>query len=83
MRILTHRLQVLVDADRHTRLVEEARRRKVSVGLLARDAIDATYPVSTSRRQQAFARILATEPIPVPEADELKAELDQIRAGGL
>ena len=79
MGMLTHRLQVLIDDERLARLAAEADRRKVPVAVVVRDAIDAAYPTDHAARQAAAARILAAEPMPVPELAELRIELDDLR----
>jgi len=44
---------------------------------------DAGGPALDLAKKRASAkRILAAEPIPLPDWDELKAELDEARAGG-
>ncbi len=80
--MLTRRLQVLIDDERLQRLEAEASRRHVPVSVVVRDAIDAAYPVDRLVRRAAAGRILAAEPMPVPDPAELRAELDQIRGGG-
>ena len=77
--MLKYRLQVLLDEDRHARISDEAQRRGVSVGLVVREAIDQSYPSRASARREALAGILAAEPMAVPEPEELRAELDEIR----
>lgn len=78
--MLTRRLQILLDEDRYERLTGEARRRKVSIGELVRESIDVTIPREWTERATAGARILAAEPMDVPETvAELRAELDELR----
>jgi hypothetical protein len=44
--------------------------------------IDAAVPDDLAKKRAAAERLLAAEPMPVPETvEELKAELDEIRAG--
>lgn len=81
--MLTHRLQILIDDERHALLRHEADRRQVPIAVVVREAIDMTYGVPHQERSAAIRDILAAEPMPVPEPDELRAELDEIRAGGL
>ena len=78
--MLSHRLQVLLDEDRHARISDEAKRRGVSVALVVREAIDRSYPSHASARGEALAAILAAAPMPVPDPDDLRVELDEIRA---
>jgi hypothetical protein len=79
MLMLTRRLQILIDDERLRRLEGEASRRKVPVSVLVREAIDAAYPVDAPARQAAARRILAAEPMPVPEVPALRRELDEVR----
>ena len=80
MSMLTRRLQVLIDDERLRRLEQEAARRKVPVSVLVRQAIDDAYPGSHRARAAAADRILAAEPMPVPDPDELRSELAARRA---
>lgn len=76
---LTRRLQVLIDDERYERLEREAERRQVAVAVLVRDAIDARYPADDDARAEAALRILAAEPMDVPEdPQDLRAELDEL-----
>jgi hypothetical protein len=77
---LDHRLQILLDADRHARLVAVARERGVSVATVVREAIDRGLPAPDTRRRAAARRLLAAAPMPVPEPGELSVELDDLRA---
>lgn len=80
MHMLQRRLQVLLDEERHTRLVTLAEERGVSVAAIVREAIDRGLRHPSSRRQQAGDRLLAAEPMPVPaEPAELREELDALR----
>jgi hypothetical protein len=74
--MLTHRLQVLLDDDRWERLQRESRRRHVAVGEIVREAIDRAVPREASGRRSAADRLLAAEPMPVPDDPaDLKAEI--------
>ena len=77
---LDHRLQILLDSDRHARLLAVAEERGVSVASVVREAIDHGLPAPGSRRRAAANRLLAAEPMPVPEPAALAAELDDLRA---
>ena len=77
---LDHRLQILLDADRHARLVAVAQERGVSVATVVREAIDRGLPAPDTRRRAAARRLLAAAPMPVPEPGELSVELDDLRA---
>ena len=79
MCMLSHRLQVLLDEDRYQRIEALARQRKVSVAAVIREAIDRGLPATQQRRAAAARRILAADPMPVGEPDELVAELNDLR----
>lgn len=79
MSMLTRRLQVLIDEERHRRLETEAARRGVPVAVLVREALDAAYPTTAEERQAAGQRILDAAPMPVPDVASLRAELDELR----
>jgi hypothetical protein len=76
--MLSVRLQVLIDEDRARRLDAEAARRGVSVATLVREGIDTVLPEgpTAEQRRAALARILAADPIDVPEDPaDLKREI--------
>lgn len=76
--MLSVRLQVLIDEDRARRLDTEAARRGVSVATLVREGIDHVLPEGPTpeQRRAAIARILAAEPIEVPDdPGDLKREI--------
>lgn len=77
---LDHRLQILLDADRHARLVAVAQERGVSVATVVREAIDRGLPVPQTRRRAAAQRLLAAEPMAVPDPAVLSEELADLRA---
>jgi predicted DNA-binding ribbon-helix-helix protein len=79
MSMLDRRLQVLIDEERWERLTEEAERRRVSVAVLVREAIDERYPDQAAVRRAALRRVLQAEPMEVPDPEELRKELDEIR----
>ena len=78
--MLTRRLQVLLDEDRYGRLAAEADRRTVPVAVIVREAIDAAFPPHGEGRAEAARTILAAEPMTVPSPDDLRSELDELRA---
>ena len=80
--MLDRRLQILLDEQRYRRLAEAARERKTSVAAVIREAIDVALPADEAEKRAAWKRILAAEPMPVPDPDDLKAELEQLRSGG-
>ncbi len=80
MSMLDRRLQVLIDQRRWSRLEQEAGRRKVSIGVLVREAIDEQFPGDDEERRTALQAILDSEPMDVPEPDQLHDELESIRS---
>lgn len=76
------RLQILLDEARYRRVAARARERNTSVAAVIREAIDLALPADLAKKRAAAKAILEAEPIHVPDVAELKAELDEIRAGG-
>lgn len=71
------RLQLLLDQERYERVAARARRRKVSVATVIREAIDQAVPAQDRTRREAADRLLAARPMPVPsDPAELRRELD-------
>jgi len=77
---LEHRLQILLDNERHRRITAIARERGVSVAAVVREAIDRGLASPGDRRKSAGKRLLDAPDMPVPEPQELKEELDALRA---
>ena len=77
---LEHRLQILLDEDRHRRITEVARERGVSVATVVREAIDRGIADPADRRRAAGRRVLDAPDMSVPEPTELKEELESLRA---
>lgn len=77
---MDRRLQLLLDEERYQRVAAAARRQRVSVATVIRDAIDASVASEHRNRASAAAFILAAEPMPVPPVDELLEELDKVRS---
>ena len=76
MRYLERRVQLLLDESRYRKVIGEARRRRVSVAAVIREAID-RLPATADQRRAAIAEILAAEPMPLPsDPNELRHELD-------
>ena len=76
MRYLERRVQLLLDEPRYRKVAGEARRRRVSVASVIREAND-RLPVEIQLRRTAIAEILAAEPMPLPtDPSELRRELD-------
>jgi hypothetical protein len=79
MPILERRVQILLDEPRYRRVASEARRRRVSVATVVRDAID-QMTSGAETRKDAIAGILAAEPMTVPsDPAELRRELEAAR----
>jgi predicted DNA-binding protein len=76
MRMLTHRLQILIDDERYERVRSLARQRGTSVATVIREALDRGLPATQQRRAAAARRILDAAPM---EVGELLAELDELR----
>ena len=77
MRMMNHRLQILLDEERYQKVAHEANRRGTSVAAVIREAID-RLPADLEQRRAAIAAILAAEPIPLPaDPAELRHELDE------
>jgi hypothetical protein len=82
--MLDRRLQILLDDARYRRVAAAARERGTSVAAVVRDAIDLALPADLAKKRAALKAILEAEPMPVPQTvEELKAELDELRSGGL
>lgn len=77
---LEHRLQILLDDERHRRITAIARERGVSVATVVREAIDRGVTSPGGRRKAAGQRLLDAPDMPVPEPAELREELDAVRA---
>jgi hypothetical protein len=75
---LEHRLQILLDEERHQRISAVARERGVSVAAVVREAIDRGLTNPDAQRRAAGRRLLAAPDMPVPEPRELRAELDAL-----
>ena len=77
---LEHRLQILIDDERHQRIVRAARERGVSVATVVREAIDHGISGPSARRLAAGRRVLAAADMPVPEDPaELRVQLQALR----
>lgn len=79
MLMMEHRLQILLDEQRHRRLTAAARDRGVSVATIVREAIDRGLPSSDRLRRTAGDAVLAAPEMPVPPVDDLLSELDELR----
>jgi len=87
LRMLTHRLQLLLDEEQYQRLAREAKRRDASVAAVIRDAIDqalASPESRAERRRRAIDAILAAQPLPVPaDPEDLRREIDEMYGAGI
>jgi len=76
---LEHRLQILIDEERHQRIVRVARERGVSVATVVREAIDRGLgPLRSPPSRRATSS--GCPDMPVPDPAELRAELEALRA---
>ena len=75
------RLQILLDDERHDRIVSVARQRGVSVATVVREAIDRGVPKPDRQRLDAGQRILAADDMDVHGVEDLKRELADARGG--
>lgn len=81
--LLTHRMQILLDEERHARLERLATAAGVSVASLVREAIDRAFPDSGGNRRQAADSILRAEPILVEDWAQMKTQmLDEMNSHG-
>jgi hypothetical protein len=80
MSMKSERLQVLIEAEQRERLEREAAMRGTSVATLVREAIDLAFPSGAGRRAAAAAAVLDAKSMPAPPVDELRRELDDLRA---
>ena len=72
-------MQILIDDERHQRIVRAAHERGVSVATVVREAIDRGVTGPSARRLAAGRRLLGAPDMPVPEPRELRAELEALR----
>ncbi len=77
---LEHRLQILLDDERHRRITAIARERGVSVATVVREAIDRGVVDLAGRRRAAAQRLLDAPEMEVPDVAGLRDELDADRA---
>lgn len=80
MSMLNHRLQILIDDERHHRISAAARERGVSVATVVREAIDRGLQNPRAKRQAAGRRLLDAPDMSVPGPSELREELNDLRA---
>jgi hypothetical protein len=80
MSMYGHRLQILLDDERHERIAAAARERGVSVATVVREAIDRGLPRPDRRRRGAARHILDAPDMSVPDVGELRSELEALRS---
>lgn len=80
MHMYDHRVQILLDEERHQRITTAARQRGVSVATVVREAIDRGLPGAENRRLAAARALLEAPDMAVPDPAELGDELDALRA---
>lgn len=76
---LEHRLQILIDDERHARITRVARARGVSVATVVREAIDRGLPAAQDERQAAARHLLGAPDMTLSGPLELRAELESLR----
>jgi len=76
---LTHRLQVLLDEEQYSRLSTQAKLENRSIGSLVRQAVDQIWNTPDEQKVALLEAILAEQPMPVPDPEELSRELDSVR----
>ena len=77
---LEHRLQILLDDERHARITAAAQERGVSVATVVREAIDRGVSGALARREAAARRLLDAADMEVPDVAGLRDELDALRS---
>ena len=78
--LLDHRLQILIDDERHRRITLAAQERGVSVATIVREAIDRGLANPDLKRSAAARRLLDAPDMTVPEPSELRTELEALRS---
>jgi hypothetical protein len=80
MSMYDHRLQILLDDDRHERITAAAQERGVSVATIVREAIDRGLPSGDQQRRSAARRLLSAPDMSVPDVADLRSELEALRS---
>lgn len=75
-------MQLLLEEEQYQKLASTASADGRSIGALIREAIDLVWIHGDERRQQAGEVILAAEPMPVPNTDDLRREIYESRFAG-
>lgn len=80
---MTRRLQLLLDEERYQRVAAKAKRERLSVAAVIRDAIDESLGEedATAKRRKAWARIqeLDKEPFDWPKGYDVMQEIRESR----
>ena len=81
---MTHRLQLLLDEERYQRVAAEAKKKRLSVAAVIRDAIDESLgseDEALAKKRKAWERIqqLDAEPFDWPEDYDVMEEIRQSR----
>ncbi|MTV27909.1 ribbon-helix-helix protein, CopG family [Nitriliruptoraceae bacterium ZYF776] len=74
------RLQVLLEDEQYRSIEALARERHVSVATVVREALSRYLTAGPEQVRTAAARILSADPMPVGDPDEVRAELEELRA---
>lgn len=77
---MDRRLQLLLDEERYQRVARAARRQRVSVAAVIRDAIDQSLAPEDRLRTSAGRRVLSASDMDVPAGDGLLRELEDLRS---
>jgi len=80
MSMFEHRLQILLDGERHERISAAAQARGVSVATIVREAIDRGLPSAQHARRAAARELLAAPDMRVPDVAALRSELEALRS---
>lgn len=80
MRMFSERTQVLLTPEQRTRVERLAAERRISVGAVIREAIDAYAAPRRKSRREAFERLAAIG-APVSDWERMKAEISHGASG--
>ncbi len=73
------RLQVLLEDEQYRALDAVAASRGVSVAAVVREALGRYLEAGPDQARDAAERLLAAQPMPIGDPDELRDELEQVR----
>ena len=81
MRNLDRRVHLRLDEPRYRKVTAQAKRQRVSVAAVIREAID-RLPADADQRRAAIAVVLGAEPMTLPaDPADLRREIDAARVG--